>query len=194
MMRLAAFILTGLVGLTAVVATQDKRAAPGSDHFVGSWMVNPRTTINWGGGDNTTFEFIQFTVENDVQTRDVEVAYGVADSEGVHKHNRRRNSVRYNEFDPIKANATDVSVYGNKVPPNTPQSTENHLVTLKVDDRTHISFNKAGGGFFRHMAPDLKEYCFVGFNADGKVPLHRCSYRVMKAGGSNIPEPRVGSK
>lgn len=194
MMRLAAFILMGIVGVTAVVATQDRRPAPGSDHFAGSWMVNPAKTINWAGGNNTTFEFIQFTVENDVQSRDVEVAYGVADADGVHRHNRRRNSVRYNEFDPVKANATDISVYGNKLPPMTPQPTDNHLVTLKVDDRTHISFNKAGGGFFRHMAPNLMDYCFVGFNADGIVPLHRCSSRVKKAGDPNLPEPRVGSK
>jgi hypothetical protein len=194
MMRLPAFIFVSIVAVTAVVATQDRRPPPGSDHFAGAWMVNPARTVNWAGGNNTTFEFIQFKVENDVQSRDVETGHGVADADGVHRHNRRRNSVKYNEYDPGKANATDLSVYGNNLPPMTQQPTDNHLVTLKVDDRTHISFNKAGGGFFRHMTADLREYAFVGFTADGKVPLHRWSYRVNKAGDPNIPQTRTGSQ
>jgi hypothetical protein len=188
MIRLLALVAVGIAGVTTVVNTQERRPPAGSDHFAGSWMVNPAKTINWAGRDNTTFEFIQFKVENDVQERDVEVAYGVADMNGVHKHNRRRNSVKFNEFDPAKANATDLSVYGNDRPPMSPNPTTNHLVTLKVDDRTHVSFNKAGGGFFRHMAPNLKEYVYVGFNADGTVPLHRWSARVKRAGDPNIPE------
>ncbi len=192
MMRLAAFITVSIVGVTAVVGTQERRPPPGSDYFAGSWIVNPAKTVNWAGRDNTTFEFIQFRVENDVQSRDVETGYGVADVDGIQRHNRRRNSVAFNEFDPVKANASDVSVYGNNLPPMTKQPTDNHLVTLKVDDRTHISFNKAGGGFFRHMAPNLNEYAYVGFNADGTVPLHRWSYRVKKAGDPNVPESRSG--
>src|SRR5262245_37752857 len=190
MTRRVAFGLIAVVGVTTFVASQE-RPAPGSDYFAGAWMVNPAKTINWGGGANTTFEYIQFKVENDVQTREVETGHGVADDEGVQKHNRRRNSVRFNEFDPAKANATDLSIFGNNLPPNSPQPTENHLVTLKVSDRTHISFNKAGNGFFRHMQPDLKEYVYVGFGPDGTVPLHRWSARVKKAGDPNIPEPRV---
>jgi hypothetical protein len=188
MLRVLAFVGVATLGLTIVAETEERRAPPGSDHFAGSWMVNPAKTINWTGRDNTTFEFIQFKVEDDVQSRDVETAYGVADAEGIQRHNRRRNSVRFNEFDPAKANATDVSVYGNNVPPNTAMKTDNHLVTLKVDDRTHVSFNKGGGGFFRHMMPNLKEYVYVGFNADGTVSLHRWSTRVKKAGDPNIPE------
>ena len=188
MMRVLAFVGVATLGLTIVAETQERRAPPGSDHFVGSWMINPAKTINWSGRDNTTFEFIQFKVENDVQSRDVETAYGVADAEGIQKHNRRRNSVRFNEFDPVKANATDLSVFGNNVPPNTPMKTDNHLVTLRVDDRTHVSFNKNGGGFFRHMMPNLKEYVYVGFNADGTVHLHRWSARVKRAGDPNIPD------
>ena len=92
------------------------------------------------------------------------------------------------EFDPAKAQATDVSVFGHDLPPNTPQKTDNHIVTLKVDNRTHISFNKAGGGFFRHMTPDLKEYVYVGFTGDGTVALHRWFYRVKDVGDPNIPE------
>jgi hypothetical protein len=190
MMRLLGLIAVAIVGVTTVADTQERRAPAGSDHFAGSWMVNPARTINWTGRDNTTFEFIQFKVANDVQERDVEVAYGVADETGVQKHNRRRNSVRFNEFDPAKANATDISVYGNELPPMTPRKTDEHLVTLKVDDRTHVSFNKGGGGFFRHMLPNLKEYVYVGFNADGTVPLHRWSARVKRAGDPNIPEPQ----
>ena len=188
MTRLLALIAVSLVGVATVAGTQERRPRSGSDHFVGSWMVNPAKTVNWAGRDNTTFEFIQFKVENDVQERDVEVGHGVADTDGIHKHGRRRNSVRFNEFDPAKANATDVSVYGNGLPPMTPQKTDNHLVTLKVDDRTHVSFNKAGGVFFRHMTPNLKEYVYVGFNADATVPLHRWSARVKRAGDPNIPE------
>jgi hypothetical protein len=52
-----------------------------------------------------------------------------------------------------------------------------------------VSFTKAGGGFFRHMSPNLKEYVWVGFNADGTVHLHRWFYRVREAGDPNIPEP-----
>jgi len=189
MKRLVAFIGAGILGLTIVAETQERRPPAGSDYFVGSWMINPAKTINWSGRDNTTFEFIQFKVENDVQSRDVETGHGVADMEGIHKHNRRRNSVKFNEFDPAKANATNVNVYGNNLPPNTPTKTDDHLVTLKVDDRTHVSFNKTGGGFFRHMMPNLKEYVYVGFNADGTVHLHRWSYRVKKAGDANLPEP-----
>ena len=188
MKRLLAFVGVGLVGLTIVAETQERRVPAGSDHFAGSWMINPAKTVNWSGRDNTTFEFIMFKVENDVQQRDVETGHGVADMEGIHKHNRRRNSVRFNEFDPVKANATNVSVYGNGLPPMTSVKTDDHLVTLKVDDRTHVSFNKAGGGFFRHMMPNLKEYVYVGFNGDGTVALHRWSYRVKKAGDPNIPE------
>ena len=188
MMRQLALIALSIIGVTTAAGTQERQPPPGSDHFVGSWMVNPAKTVDWTGRDNTTFEFIQFKVENDVQERDVEAASGVADSEGIQKHNRYRNSVRFNEFDPAKANATDVSVYGNGLPPMTPQKTDNHLVTLKVDDRTHVSFNKAGGGFFRHMTPSLKEYTYVGFGADGTVNLHRWSTRVKRAGDPNIPE------
>jgi hypothetical protein len=175
--------------LTAVASTQTPPVPAGSDYFAGTWIVNPVKTVNWSGRDNTTFEVITFKVENDMQERDVETAYGVADADGVQRHNRRRNAVRYNEFDPAKANATNISVYGNNVPPMTTVKTDDHLVTLKVDNRTHISFNRNGNGFFRHMAPDLKEYVYVGFNADGTVPLHRWSYRVKKAGDPNIPTP-----
>jgi hypothetical protein len=178
-----------IVAATTIAGTQGRAVAPGSDYFAGAWMINPAKTINWSGGDNTTFEYIQFKVENDVQERDVETAHGVADNDGNQKHNRRRNSVHFNEFDPAKANATDVSLYGNNLPPNTSRKVDNHVVTLKVDDRTHISFNKPGGGFFRHMLPNLKEYVYVGFNADGAVTLHRWSARVKRAGDPNIPEP-----
>jgi hypothetical protein len=177
MMRRVAFVVASIVGLTVVADMQQRRPPSGSDYFAGSWMINPAKTINWTGRDNTTFEFIMFTVEDDVQSL-----------EGIHKHSRRRNSVRYNEFDPVKANYTNVNVYGNNAPPNTQLKTDDHLVTLKVDDRTHVSFNKNGGGFFRHMAPNLKEYTYVGFNADGTVPLHRWSTRVKKAGDANLPD------
>lgn len=187
MKRLLVFAAASAVGLMTVASAQP-RPTPGSDYFNGSWMLNPAKTINWVGRDNTSFEFSILTVENDVQQRDVETAYGVADANGTQKHNRRRNSVKYNEFDPARANATNVSVFGNDVPPMTPAKTDDHLVTLKVDDRTHISFNKAGGGFFRHMNPNLKEYVYVGFNAEGSVPLHRWFTRVKKVGDSNIPE------
>ena len=60
-------------------------------------------------------------------------------------------------------------------------------MTLKVDDRTHVSFNTAGGGFFRHMSPNLKEYVYVGFNADGTVALHRWFTRVKKVGDPEHP-------
>src|SRR5262249_22584699 len=109
----------------------------------------------------------------------------------IQQHSRTRNSVKYNEFDPIRANATDISVLGHGLPPMTPvksQYSDNHLVTLKVDNRTHVGFNKAGGGFFRHMETNLSEYHYVGFGADGKVVLHRWFYRVKKAGDANIPE------
>ena len=188
MMRRVAFVIASVVGLSTVADMQQGRPPSGSDYFAGNWMINPAKTINWTGRDNTTFEFIMFTVENDVQSRDVETAYGVADMDGIQKHNRRRNSVKFNEFDPVKANYTNVNVYGNNAPPNTALKTDDHLVTLKVDDRTHISFNKNGGGFFRHMSANLKEYVYVGFNADGTVPLHRWSYRVKKAGDPNLPE------
>lgn len=191
MKRLPAFITAvGIVGVTALVDTQGRRPPAGSDYFAGSWMVNPTKTVNWTGRDNTTFEYIQFEVENDVQKRDVETGYGVADATGIHRHNRRRNSVKYNEFDPAKAGATDLSVYGNDLPPMSPRPVDNHLVTLKVDDRTHISFNKSGGGFFRHMAADLKEYVYVGFTEEGRVPLHRWSSRIKKAGDPNLPDVR----
>jgi hypothetical protein len=186
MTRLIAFAAAMTVGLLMVGHAQ-QRPAPGSDHFVGSWMLNPVKTINWGGRDNTSFEFSMLKVENDVQERDVETGYGVAGPDGVQKHNRRRNSVKYNEFDPAKANATNVSVFGNDLPPMTPVKTTDHLVTLKVDDRTHVSFNTSGGGFFRHMNPNLKEYVYVGFNADGTVALHRWFMRVRKVGDPNIP-------
>lgn len=188
MMRLLAFAAATTVGLMTVGHAQ-QRPAPGSDHFVGHWMLNPAKTINWTGRDNTSFEFSMLKVENDVQERDVETGYGVAGPDGVQKHNRTRNSVKYNEFDPVKANATNVSVFGRNLPPMTPQKTDDHLVTLKVDDRTHVSFNKAGGGFFRHMSPNLKEYVYVGFNGDGAVTLHRWFYRVKRVGDPNIPEP-----
>lgn len=181
-------VAVGLISVGTLVGTQTVRPPAGSDHFHGSWIVNPAKTINWTGRDNTTFEVISFTVENDRQERDVETAYGVADMEGVHRHNRRQNGVRYNEFDPVKANATNISVYGNNVPPNTALKADDHLVTLKVDDRTHISFNKNGNGFFRHMMPNLREYMYVGFNTDGVVPLHRWSYRVKKPGDANLPQ------
>lgn len=187
MFRHLAFVVSGIIGLTSVAATQSSRPPVGSDHFTGTWIVNPAKTVNWTGRDNTSFEVSFLKVENDVQTRDVETAYGAADMDGVHRHNRRRNSVRYNEFDPAKANATNVSVFGNGLPPMTSVTTDDHLVTLKVDDRTHISFNKAGGGFFRHMSLDLKEYVYVGFSAEGTVPLHRWFYRLNKIGDPNIP-------
>jgi len=187
MMRLLAFTAATAVGLLTVGHAQ-QRPAPGSDHFTGHWMLNPAKTINWTGRDNTSFEFSMLTVENDVQTRDVEVGYGVAEPDGIQKHSRRRNSVKYNEFDPARANATNVSVFGNNLPPNTPVKTDDHLVTLKVDDRTHVSFNTAGGGFFRHMNPDLKEYVYVGFTAEGAVNLHRWFVRVKKVGDPNIPD------
>jgi hypothetical protein len=188
MTRLIAFAAATTVALLTVGHAQ-QRPAPGSDHFVGSWMLNPVKTINWTGRDNTSFEFSMLKVENDVQERDVETGYGVAGPDGMQKHNRRRNSVKYNEFDPAKANATNVSVFGNDLPPMTPVKTADHLVTLKVDDRTHVSFNTSGGGFFRHMDANLKEYVFVGFNADGTVTLHRWFTRVRKAGDANIPAP-----
>ena len=188
MTRLLALIAAAIVGVTTSAGMQERRPPPGTDHFVGSWMVNPAKTISWAGRDNTTFEFIQFKVAGDVQERDVETGHGVADNEGIHRHNRRRNSVRLNEFDPAKANATDLNIYGNGLPPMSPQPTDNHLVTLKVSDRTHVSFNKAGGGFFRHIQPNLREYVYVGFNADGTVPLHRWSTRVKRAGDPNIPD------
>jgi hypothetical protein len=194
MLRRLAFVVAGLLCVTAITATQVLRAPAGSDHFTGTWIVNPAKTVNWTGRDNTSFEVSTLTVENDVQSRDVETAYGVADENGVQRHNRRRNSVKYNEFDPAKANATNVSVFGNALPPMTPAKTDDHLVTLKVDDRTHISFNKNGGGFFRHMSPDLKEYAYVGFTADGTVPLHRWFYRVKKTGDPNIPGPQPLAK
>ena len=194
MFRQLAFVVSCVVGFTAITTTQVPRAPAGSDHFSGTWIVNPAKTVNWGGRDNTTFEISNLKIENDVQVRDVETAYGVADQEGVHRHNRRRNSVKYNEFDPVKANATNVSVYGNNMPPMTPVKTDEHLVTLKVDDRTHVSFNKNGGGFFRHMSADLKEYVYVGFNADGTVALHRWFYRVKKTGDSNLPAPLPAAK
>jgi hypothetical protein len=159
-------------------------------------MLNPAKTISWIGRDNTTFEFSVLTVENNVQTRYLETGYGVADETGIHQHSRTRNSVKYDEFDPVKANATDISVVGHGLPPMTPvkgQYSDEHVVTLKVDNRTHVGFNKSGGGFFRHMEPDLKEYKYVGFQADGKVNLHRWMYRVKKAGDSNLPEGRPGS-
>jgi hypothetical protein len=171
------------------VGHAQQRPAPGSDYFKGNWMLNPAKTINWAGRDNTSFEFSMLKVENDVQQRDVETAHGVAGPDGIQKHSRTRNSVKYNEFDPANAHATDVSVFGNNLPPMTPRKTDNHLVTLKVDDRTHVSFTKAGGGFFRHMSPNLKEYVWVGFNPDGTVHLHRWFYRVKEAGDPNIPEP-----
>jgi hypothetical protein len=189
MARLLACIAVSIVGLTTAASVQVARPPSGSDYFVGSWMINPAKTVNWSGRDNTTFEFIMFKVENDIQERDVETGYGVADMDGNHKHARTRNSVKFNEFDPAKAKATNISVYGRGLPPMTPQETDSHLVTIKVDDRTHIGFNKQGGVFIRHMEPDLKEYNYIGFGADGKVPLHRWSYRVKKAGDPNIPEP-----
>jgi len=189
MIRDLVWLTAGIAGLSAVVATQGVRPPAGSDHFHGTWIVNPAKTVNWSGRDNTTFEVISFTVEGDRQERDVETAYGVADMDGVHRHNRRRNGVRYNEFDPVKANATNISVFGNNVPPNTTLKADDHLVTLKISDRTHISFNKSGSGFFRHMQPDLREYAYVGFNADGTVHLHRWSYRVKKPGDANLPQP-----
>ena len=188
MMRRVVFVVASIVGLTTVADMQQPRPPSGSDYFAGNWMINPAKTVNWTGRDNTTFEFIMFKVEDNVQSRDVETSYGVADMEGIQKHSRRRNSVRFNEFDPVKANYTNVNVYGNNAPPNTPLKTDDHLVTIKVDDRTHISFNKNGGGFFRHMSPNLKEYTYVGFGADGIVPLHRWSYRVKKAGDANLPD------
>ncbi len=188
MTRLQAFATATIVGLMTVAHAQ-QRPAPGSDYFTGSWMLNPAKTINWTGRDNTSFEFSMLKVENDVQERDVETGYGVAGPDGVQQHNRRRNSVRYNEFDPAKAKATNISVFGNNMPPMTPTKTDDHLVTLKVDDRTHVSFNTAGGGFFRHMSSNLKEYVYVGFNGDGTVFLHRWFTRVKKVGDPNIPEP-----
>jgi hypothetical protein len=188
MIRRVLFVIASILGLTTVADMQQQRPPSGSDYFAGNWMINPAKTVNWAGRDNTTFEFIMFKVEDNVQSRDVETAYGVADMEGIHKHNRRRNSVRFNEFDPAKANYTNVNVYGNNAPPMTALKTDDHLVTIKVDDRTHVSFNKNGGGFFRHMSPNLKEYVYVGFGADGIVPLHRWSYRVKKAGDPNLPD------
>lgn len=187
MTRLLALAAATTLGLVAVGHAQ-QRPAPGSDYFTGNWMLNPAKTVSWAGRDNTTFEFSMLKVENDVQSRDVEVGHGVAGPDGIQQHGRRRNSVKYNEFDPAKANATNVSVFGNNLPPMTPVKTDDHLVTLKVDDRTHVSFNTAGGGFFRHMSPNLKEYVYVGFNADGTVALHRWFTRVKKAGDPNIPE------
>lgn len=191
MRRRLAVIAVSIVGVTTVGDSQERQPLAGSDYFVGNWMMNPAKTVNWSGRDNTTFEYIQFKVENDIQEREVELAYGVADSEGIQKHNRRRNSVRYNEFDPAKANATDVSVHGYG-PPGTPIKggySDTHLVTIKVSDRAHVGFNKTGGGYFRHMSPDLKEYLYVAFGAEGTVGLHRWSARVKRAGDPNIPDP-----
>lgn len=191
MRRRLAVVMSGIlgasVGLTVVATTQVPSAPAGGDHFTGTWIINPLKTVNWSGRDNTSYEVSHLKVENDVQQRDVETAYGAADMDGVHRHNRRRNSVKYNEFDPVKANATNVSVFGNGLPPMTPAKTDDHLVTLKVDDRAHISFNKNGGGFFRQMSPDLKEYVYVGFSAEGAVQLHRWFYRIKKIGDPNIP-------
>ena len=178
-MRHQLAVVLVVVCLTAIAAS--------GDHFTGTWIVNPVKTVNWTGRDNTSFEVSHLKVEQDVQSRDVEVGYGVAEMDGVHRHSRRRNSVKYNEFDPARANATNVSVFGNGLAPMTTVKTDDHLVTLKIDDRAHISFNKAGGGFFRQMSPDLKEYVYVGFNAEGAVQLHRWFYRIQKVGDPNIP-------
>jgi hypothetical protein len=191
MARVLAAVAVCIVGATTIAGTQERRPAPGSDYFAGAWMLNPAKTVGWAGRDNTTFEYIQYKIENDVHEREVELAYGVADDQGIQKHTRRRNSVRYNEFDPAKANAVDVGLVGYG-PPGSPIKggySDDHLVTIKVSDRTHVGFNKSGGGYFRHMTPDLKEYVYVGFGADGKVPLHRWSARVKRAGDANIPEP-----
>ena len=182
---IGAAIMTVL--LTAGSAQQ--RLAPGSDYFTGNWMLDAGKTIAWSGEENTTFEYVTLKTENDVQFREVEAGMGLADANGIMKHRKNRTTVKYNEFDRAKAQLTNLSVFGNNNPPMTQLKSDNALVTLKVDDWSHIVFNKTGISYLRYVTPSLKEYAFFSFNGEGRVLIHRWFTRIQKPGGPNIPEP-----
>lgn len=153
MVRFTSGLVMGLVLGVGSMASQDNWKSP--DPFAGKWQINLAKTVQFTG-DKPRVENITIKVENGVQ--DYKNEYATSPSA---PHIQGYES-KYNEpkWAPYMNYATGKPLM--------------HVMTIKVDDRTHYRVVKrldgtAGGVMMRRLSEDGKSYYATDLDTNGKT-------------------------